>query len=121
MQGTYKQLMSFNNELNQYNRTSILWFLLSNKISEFYKLNGVRIQSILDKNNALSEKYFTFENGKPVFDGEGEDKKQRMNEGFTQEDYEQEWNELMNTQCEIHFKMLSSFVDAKSQKMQIVN
>lgn len=70
--------MNYNAELNQYKQKSILYHMLQSKIVEFYKLNGVRIQSILDKSNALSEKYFIFdENKQPVFDGDGDDRKQR--------------------------------------------
>ena len=61
---------------------------------------------------AINEKYFIFENGQPVFDGEGDERKQRMNtndgEPYTMEQFETEWNELMNTPCEINFKELSS-------------
>lgn len=108
MQGNYQTLMSYHNELNQYKRNSVLYGLLSSKINEFYKLNGVRIRSLTDKVQLINEKYFIFENGQPVFDGEGDERKQRMNEPYTMQEFEQEWNELMNTPCEIHFKELSN-------------
>lgn len=116
MQGNYKTLMSYHNELNQYKRNSVLYGMLQSKIQEFYKLNGIRIQSILDKANELNKKYFTFENGQPVMDGE----KQKLNEGLTHEQFEIEWTELMKTECEIHFQVKSSIIGNNGKMMTLV-
>jgi hypothetical protein len=65
------------------------------KISEFYKGNSLRINSLLRALNDIRLKYFELdENGNTKI---GEDNQPVLKEGFTQEDYEKAHTELMRT------------------------
>lgn len=75
-----------------------LWF--SPKRAEFYKNNGIRIDTLYKKRNEIVKKYFVIENGDVVSEGEGENAKPKLREGMKQEDYDAElktWEEAENT------------------------
>ena len=72
-----------------------------NKLKEFYRNNGIRINAVIEKVNALHEKYFIFEGKEVKFEGDGKERKPVMKEGMVMVDYEKEFKELMEKPCNI--------------------
>lgn len=112
-QATVKELLSYHNEYLQ-SQNSFYARLLRSRVQDFYKNNGTRVNSYIDKIKALHAKYYELdEKGErnmreveiPIPDGapEGtEPKKKReyiLLEGMTVEKYTEEYNELLLQPC----------------------
>ena len=96
-----RQLLSYHTELEG-SKTSVYYFLNQNKIKEFYRENGVRIQGLFDKIQKLHELYFEMD-GKNVKHIEVEkdgNKVQEpiLQEGKTLDEYKAEYKTLMETE-----------------------
>jgi hypothetical protein len=98
---TYAQLLQYHHDIHQFNGT-ILNVFFREKIKQFYNHNGVRIQSVLDKQRTLMFEFFETEGpeGKETFrkDAEG---KRIYKEGKTQFEFDARLKEFLNTQTPI--------------------
>ncbi len=65
--------------------------LIKPKLREFYKNNGVRISSVMERAEAIDRKYHDI-------DGEG---KMTLKEGASKEDWEKESAELLNEEVRL--------------------
>jgi hypothetical protein len=78
---------------------SVLGVLLRAKINEFVKNNGVRNRSLQDKIAELTRKYVETEIKDDqeivIYEGEGADRKPKIRDGFTLEEYQTEYKLLM--------------------------
>jgi len=93
----YSALMQMYNEIDTWRkRGSVLYAFNTSKINEFMNNNGVRIQSFMDRHNALDRSFYEYESrimegGKtetvPVMEGEAPHMKPKFQEGKTQEEY----------------------------------
>lgn len=95
-----KDLYSFHLQLLSL-KDNILYHLCQSRINEFYKHNTVRINTLLEKIDALQIKYF-------VIDGDQVRKQENselpvMLEGMLYEDFTKEYNELLDTPTIIKF------------------
>ena len=105
---TNQDLINFHNEISQWKqRGSILVQFNRSRITEFYRWNANKINTVNGKLLALCKAYFQYEevNGEQhiKFEGEGKDRKPVFLEGKTEEDFNIEKNELMGTLIDMKF------------------
>lgn len=75
-----------------------LGLLLNGGITKFYKKNNRKIEAFKIKQLELQKKYCVFENNNPKFiTNEAGENKPVLIEGFTYEQLEADYNELLNT------------------------
>lgn len=101
-----KNLYQFHLQLQDL-ESNILFHLFKSRINDFYKHNGIRIQTICDKLTSLQKEYFVLEDGKvKMSDSETNEsgaEEPITNEGKTFEEYMEKYTELMETNCTIIF------------------
>lgn len=103
-----KQLYKFHLELDEL-KTSVFNFLFKSKISDFYKNNGLRINTLMDNINKLQMAFFEFEaEGTPLArikmsTNENNEPVPVLKEGNTMEEYNAAFDELMNRETTITF------------------
>ena len=107
IQSTYRLLLAYHEE-NQRLNSSVLGIYLRSKIREFGNNNNIRLQHLFDDLAKLQEEYF-------VLEGEGKNTRIKfttpteagakpmpvMKEGKTQQDFEKEYNKLLDTEITI--------------------
>jgi len=99
-----KDLYRFHLELEDL-KNSVYYHLMRGRISDFYKNNGLRVNSMLANINALQTDYFVFENGivkTEIKIGE-ENHTPVMNEGKGYSEYVSKFDALMDSDCTIIF------------------
>lgn len=77
------------------------WFFNNGKIREFFKNNGVRLDSMRTQMKEITEKYFVMEKGHVKMEGEGDGKKEVLKEGMTREDFDKERMALLEKETVI--------------------
>ena len=102
-----KNLYKYHLELEEL-KTSVFNFLFKSRIGEFYKNNGLRINTLMESINNLQKDYFVFEaEGTPLarikMNLENSEPMPVLKEGKTMEDYNKDFDELMNKECTIVF------------------
>jgi hypothetical protein len=109
---TYSKLINWHRELSGARQNdSIFARFLKPKINEFYNNNKVRIDSFNEWFQKLEDEYLDveviqLEGGKtktqPAFEGEGKDKKRKMKEGKSREEFDrllsEKWNEVISVE-----------------------
>lgn len=101
MQGTIRQLLHYNNEINGL-QGSIMFEFFRPKIREFSQKNKVRLESASAKITKLRNEFLeTDEHGNAKFVGEGKDRVAIFKEGKTQEEFDKAYNELLETEITI--------------------
>ena len=116
---TNQNLLNFDREINSWAaQGSILGFLNRSKIKEFYKINGLKLNTLYKKIETIQRKYLVYETidgkervkfSKPSIiqigtkQPEQETPKPLFLPGMKEEDMQIELNELLNTQITINF------------------
>ena len=121
---TNQNLLNFDREINSWAaQGSILGFLNRSKIKEFYKINGLKLNTLYKKIETIQRKYLVYEtiDGKELVkfskpsiiqtgskllgmkQPEQETPKPLFLPGMKEEDMQIELNELLNTQITINF------------------
>jgi hypothetical protein len=95
------QLLMLDREI-QSMRTSVLALFLASKINQFYNNNKVRINSALEKRDALWKEFCVIEeDGKLKMEGEGAEQKLVLKEELRRHEFEKKMVELMNHEITI--------------------
>ena len=94
-----KDLYKYHLELEE-SKNTVYANLLRGRIADFYKNNGIRINTIMSNINALQKDYFVLENGVVKQD---ENKIPVMNEGRLFDEYVSKFDALMESDCTIVF------------------
>lgn len=103
-----KNLYKFHLELEEL-KTSVFNFLFKSKIVDFYKNNGLRINTLMEKINEIQKEYFEFEaEGTPLARikmniQENSEPLPVLKEGKTMDMYNAAFDELMNRETTIVF------------------
>lgn len=87
-------LLQVHNQIDGWKKGgNALYYLLAGKVRDFYNQNGVRIQSLMDQQQAIFESYYemTTKDGvkQAVWEGEGKDRKPKLKEGVTEEQWKE--------------------------------
>ena len=113
MKATNRVLISFHTEIEETRRSQSVWgFLLAGRIKEFYKYNGIKVNSIIENTKKINKKYYEYELlpeakeetikfTKPDPEKPNERPKSIFKEGVKEEDFNKEWDELMKREVEI--------------------
>ena len=77
---TNRELLQMHNELTMMRaKGSVIVWLMTGRVNEFYKTYQTRLNTIQDRIKAIQARHFEIENGKvkllDIFDGEGDEKK----------------------------------------------
>jgi hypothetical protein len=107
----YKNLYRYHLQIvDSQNNDDVIIHLLKGRINDFYKHNGVRLNSMLDKIQAMQKEYFQFDEtgkvkteDKPIGETGETSNDPVMLEGKTYVEYLRKYNELMDTDCVINF------------------
>lgn len=114
---TNRNLINFHNEIQGwYEQGSVLVMLNRSKIKEFDKNNKHKVEEVHKKINALHENFLVYEQpkdkdgnpdmSKPLiikYEGGGNDRKLVFQKGKTNEQFQKEYAELMDTEIIINF------------------
>ncbi len=105
---TNQQLLNYHNEIQQWEQAgSILIQFNRSRIKEFYRYNGEKIHTLNNKLTRIFRTHFEYQEieGKSqiMFTGEGKDKKPMFLAGKTEEDFNKERSELLNTLISVNF------------------
>lgn len=99
---TYHKLMQWHREAQALKvNDHFIYRLNRTKFDQFYKQNGVRINSFIEKMKDVDKFWIEHdEEGKMVFVGEGPNRIKKLLEGRTKEDYEAAtksmWDEIIS-------------------------
>ena len=97
---TNERLYAYHQELLKYSGNSIIGLLLKTRINSFYKDNGIRIDTLINKLKGINKKYLVLdEKDGIVWEEVGEDKakKPKMLLGMKYDDFEEEVKKLQQT------------------------
>lgn len=94
---TNRELISYHQELLGW-RESILSKFHAAKIAQFYKQNGIRINTTMEKLTTLNKKFFQYENEHLKI---GEDQKPILLPDMKREDFDRELEEIMSQEVNI--------------------
>lgn len=102
MQGQMKTLLAMHEEIQKL-QGSVLGLFMRNKINDFYKNNGLRIDTFYKNRKKLQLEYFQIEeDGERIKkEGEGADSKPMMKEGKDRKEFDDKFEELMNQELTI--------------------
>lgn len=98
---TYHKLMQWHRELQALKQNDhILYRLLRSRVEGFYKANGVRINSFLERVREVDKFWIEHDqDGKMLYEGEGQNRLKKLKEGNTKEQYETAtkamWDEII--------------------------
>lgn len=94
---TNRQLLSFHQEIQGFSQ-SILYQFNRAKISEFYKQNSIRINSLMEKLSDLNREFFQYDDKALKM---GEDKKPLLIEGKERGEFDLRLNEILDREISI--------------------
>lgn len=100
----YGTLLNYHTEIQSMG-DSIFRHFMRSKVKEFYKHNGLKIDTLINKIKELQNEFFVMEvvdgNTHIATTGEGDDKKPVMVEGKELEKYNEKYRLLMKEPCNI--------------------
>lgn len=91
-------LYAYHIEINSL-QSSVLYVLLKSRIEDFYKKYSIKINTIVQSVRDLHKKYFEVDENGQIVNTEATPEspsKPKLLEGMTMEDYDKEYDELMN-------------------------
>lgn len=99
---TNGQLLRWHDELKQLAQVnSIFYHFNRSRINEFYRQNGIRIDSAFKKIDALRREFFLIENDKLVLEGEEGKKEPVLLPDKNKEDFNTKYQEILEGQVSI--------------------
>jgi hypothetical protein len=102
MIGKMKTLLAMHEEIQQM-QNSVLGLFIRSKINDFYKNNGLRIDTFYKERKKLQLEYFEIEeDGERIKkEGEGKDAKPLMKEGKDRKEFDEKFEALMDKELNI--------------------
>ncbi len=103
-----KDLYNYHLQLEQL-KSNVIYQLLRGRVQEFYRHNGLRLNTLTEKLQKLQDDFFVIINNniqytKEVIDGEETGKDTPvMQDGKLFSDYTEKYNEIMEKDCQINF------------------
>lgn len=97
---TNRILLQYDRQIEELSQSVVFYFLKS-KIEEFYKQNGIRIETLKGRVVFLQKAHFAFDGDKIKYEGKGKDMKPICLEGKTLDGFQEELNKIMNEETVI--------------------
>ena len=99
---TNGQLLRWHDELKQLQSINSIFFQFNrSKINEFYRQNGIRIDSVFKKMDVLRREFFLIENDKLVMEGEEGKQEPVLLPEKKREDFNAKYQEILEGQVSI--------------------
>jgi hypothetical protein len=99
---TNRDLLNYDRQ-NEELAKSVVFHYLRSKINEFYRQNGIRIDTIKTKTVLMQKEYFVFEGDEVKYEGEGKDRKPVLLEGKRLKDFQEALNTYLSEETTIIF------------------